>query len=322
MLARKYEVWPVYIKDLKNLLRKAMICDIYYTWFCSANAFLLLILRHIFRKKLVVVTGGYDVIEIPEIGYGLGQESWTDYLFRRPLRNFSIPRIDMLLAFSKSSAEDARRRGAKKNLKVIYCSVDTDFFTPPSPNTCLREPLVLTVGTLAPVESKRKGHFTFLEASSLVTKKLPEARFCIAGRDFGFSKVLLEKAQELGVSVELVRNPRREELRALYRRAYVYVQASAHEGFGISLGEAMACGCLPIGTKRGAIPEVIGPCGTLVEYGDTVGLAEAIMQTLRSSGFESASEAARKRIVENFSEEKRLKMLSSTFEELMEEKVD
>ena len=319
LLSRHYEVQPVYIKDFRGLFRAAPHCEIYYTWYCVANAFILLLLRNLFGKRLVVVSGGYDVTEIPEIGYGLGQESWIDYLIRRPLRDFTIPRVDRLLAFSHASAERAHLRGASSNLDMVYCSVDTAFFTPPNPDIWPREPNVLTVGTMAPVESRRKGLFAFIEAAPFVLEAYPQARFCLAGRDRGAADALRQRARDLGVAVELVLNPGAEELRSLYRAAHIYVQASAHEGFGISLAEAMACGCLPVGTRRGAIPEVIGPCGKLVDYGDSVALAEAIVRTLRLEEKKAASQAARAWVVEHFSEDRRVERLAPIFNGLIKD---
>ena len=50
-----------------------------------------------------------------------------------------------------------------------------------------------------------------------------------------------------------------------YRRASVYVQASAHEGFGLSVAEGMLAGCIPVTTRAGALPEVVGDVGIQVD---------------------------------------------------------
>jgi hypothetical protein len=52
-----------------------------------------------------------------------------------------------------------------------------------------------------------------------------------------------------------------EELFSLYARASVYVQASMHEGFGLSVAEAMSAGCIPVVTRAGSLPEVVGDVG-------------------------------------------------------------
>jgi glycosyltransferase involved in cell wall biosynthesis len=50
----------------------------------------------------------------------------------------------------------------------------------------------------------------------------------------------------------------------LYNTHEFYLQLSSSEGFPNALGEAMACGCVPIGSAVGAIPEIIGDTGLLL----------------------------------------------------------
>jgi glycosyltransferase involved in cell wall biosynthesis len=51
----------------------------------------------------------------------------------------------------------------------------------------------------------------------------------------------------------------------LYNTHEFYLQLSSSEGFPNALGEAMACGCVPIGSAVGAIPEIIGDTGLLLK---------------------------------------------------------
>lgn len=72
-----------------------------------------------------------------------------------------------------------------------------------------------------------------------------------------------------------------EEVRGLYTIADVFVLPSLTtprwaEQFGRVLAEAMACGIAVIGSSSGAIPEVIGDCGIVVEENNPSALAEAI----------------------------------------------
>jgi glycosyltransferase involved in cell wall biosynthesis len=52
------------------------------------------------------------------------------------------------------------------------------------------------------------------------------------------------------------------------------------EQFGRVLIEAMACGCVPVGSDSGAIPEVVGDAGVVFRERDVKGLAEAVSQLL------------------------------------------
>jgi glycosyltransferase involved in cell wall biosynthesis len=56
-----------------------------------------------------------------------------------------------------------------------------------------------------------------------------------------------------------------ETLVQLYNTHEYYLQLSSSEGFPNALGEAMACGCIPIGSAVGAIPEIIGDTGLLLK---------------------------------------------------------
>ena len=42
------------------------------------------------------------------------------------------------------------------------------------------------------------------------------------------------------------------------------MQASLHEGFGLSLAEAMLAGAVPVVTSAGALPEVVGDTGVTI----------------------------------------------------------
>jgi glycosyltransferase involved in cell wall biosynthesis len=87
------------------------------------------------------------------------------------------------------------------------------------------------------------------------------------------------------------------ELLQFYQRATVYVQASAHEGFGIANTEAMSCECIPVVTNTTALPEIVGDAGFFAPFGDVAATAEAIKRALKSP---ELGEKARARIIENF----------------------
>jgi glycosyltransferase involved in cell wall biosynthesis len=54
-------------------------------------------------------------------------------------------------------------------------------------------------------------------------------------------------------------------LAVLYRRALALCSPSSYEGFGLSVLEAMASGCLVIAGRNSAVPELVSDCGILLE---------------------------------------------------------
>jgi glycosyltransferase involved in cell wall biosynthesis len=68
--------------------------------------------------------------------------------------------------------------------------------------------------------------------------------------------------------------------RELYRQASMLVLPSFDEGFGIPALEAMAMGVPVIAANRGALPEVLGGAGLLVDPDDPVALPEAMRRVL------------------------------------------
>jgi glycosyltransferase involved in cell wall biosynthesis len=90
-----------------------------------------------------------------------------------------------------------------------------------------------------------------------------------------------------------------EELQSYMRRASVYVQASAHEAFGMAVAEAMLRGCVPVVSDRGALPEVVWDCGVIVPFGDAEATAAGIRAAL--SRREELARRAHDRIKSSFS---------------------
>src|SRR5438093_13281517 len=106
-----------------------------------------------------------------------------------------------------------------------------------------------------------------------------------------------------------------ERLLDLLRKTSVYVQASTHEGFGCSLAEAMLCGCAPVVSDRGAIPEVVGDAGIYVEPHNPRSIGEGIRFAASQPVL---GVRARERIVDLFPLEARRKALLATVAEMLE----
>jgi len=75
-----------------------------------------------------------------------------------------------------------------------------------------------------------------------------------------------------------------DELSILYRGAVAHLLVSRLEGFGLTVVEAMACGCPVVTTQAGSLAEVAGDAALSVDPEDPSAIAAALERLLREPG--------------------------------------
>jgi glycosyltransferase involved in cell wall biosynthesis len=127
-----------------------------------------------------------------------------------------------------------------------------------------------------------KGIFDLVRAVPRIREKVPDVVFTLAGE--GQRDSVQELALELGVqgAIQLPGWLQGEAKDAALAAASVLVLPSHFEGLPVSLLEAMAAGVPVVATRVGGIPELLreGECGVLVEPGEVVALAAALVAVL------------------------------------------
>ncbi len=58
------------------------------------------------------------------------------------------------------------------------------------------------------------------------------------------------------------------------------------EPFGIVVLEGLACGCVPLVTRSGGLPDAVGDCGVVVARDDPAALADGIQALLADTGLQ------------------------------------
>ena len=120
----------------------------------------------------------------------------------------------------------------------------------------------------------RKRYGALLRSMDPVLAARPDARLVIHASAFDQGGFLPDSISKMspdgGGRVIVTDRPGlpRSVLNALYNAADLYVTTSA-EGFGLCIAEALACGVPAVGMDYSAVPEVIGPAGTVVPVGHT-----------------------------------------------------
>jgi glycosyltransferase involved in cell wall biosynthesis len=290
-------------EDVAAILRGVAWADAVYGWFASVHSLVAATAARALRKPAVITIGGYDTASLPEIEYGNLRPG-----LMRPATLAALRLADLLLPVSHYAAAEVQRNGGvdPKRLRVIHHG----FSAIPAP-AGPKERLVVTVGGVNESNLTRKGLRAFVDLAA----RVPDARFMVVGG--AEPHALAELMGRARGRVEFAGFLTDAALDAVYARASVYVQLSAHEAFGSSVAEAMLSGCVPVVAERGALPEVVGSTGIVVPYGDVDAAAVAVRQALAEP---ERGPAARARVLEEFPLARRKAALTKAFAELLGER--
>ena len=275
-----------------RVLGPAARADVLVAWFAGWHAVFPVLVAWLRRRPIVVITGGYDVANVPEAGYGMQQGG-----VRKLVSTWILRRATRLMANSQSGRREALLAAPGATVDVVLHGVpdlapDADLAAPRSG--------ALTVGAVDRPNLLRKGLRRFVEAAS----SLPEVEFTLAGRVDDVSALASLRALA-GANVRIIEGVDDAELASLYASAAVYVQASMHEGFGMAVAEAMCAGAIPVVTPAGALPEVVGDTGVVTDD-----VAEGVREALALPA--SARAAARERVLTHFTLAQRAEGLLAT----------
>jgi len=289
-LRKDYDVTERFEKsrlvNTRTLWREVKNHDLVFGWFASWHTFLPLQFAKMLGKPSILVIGGYDVANIPEINYGHQRGGLKKLISRGTIRTAT-----RLVTNSKYSREEIKHNLGFTNgaVRTVYHGVPDRFGDLPRGT---REHTALTVGNVDRSNLFRKGHEPFVRAAAL----LPDVNFVLAG---AWKDDAIDHLRRLATAnVTFTGRLTDEELSEYYRKASAYVQASTHEGFGMSVAEAMLAGCVPVTTKAGALPEVTGDCGLCIAAADPNEIARGIKHAL--SYTDASRQSIRNRILEQF----------------------
>jgi sugar transferase (PEP-CTERM/EpsH1 system associated) len=126
-----------------------------------------------------------------------------------------------------------------------------------------------------------KDHETILAAFARVSQTIPKAQLLIVG-DGPLRSHLEARVRELGLRESVQFLGTQDDIPRILSQMDVFVLASREEGLPMSVLEAMAAGVPVVATPVGGVPQLIehGKTGLLVPPGDSVTLANAVMQLI------------------------------------------
>lgn len=156
------------------------------------------------------------------------------------------------------------------------------------------------------LEDEDKGVFLLPEILSYLRNSGISASLRIAGAGSCQEQMLAKfEAFHMREHVEMLGYLSKADICAQYREAHVLLFPSRHEGFGLSLIEAMAHGCVPVSSLIPGVTDSIithGRDGLLAPIGDTQAFADAIATLCHGpESWQAMSAAGRNKVTDHFS---------------------
>jgi glycosyltransferase involved in cell wall biosynthesis len=230
------------------------------------------------KLPFILSTERYYVPKFPKsVGYRLVEAAWTQRIRRE---------ADAVTTHSTIQKAFWAARGLdRRDVEMIPVGVWTDRFSP-GKSEFLRENFKIgpdalvgfTVGRMTPY----KDYPTMMKAMRAVIDRDASVHLLVAG--FGPKRDrIVGMARELGLGANVHffnQKIAHAQMPEVLRSADFYLQTSSVEPFGISVVEAMAVGIPVVVTDVGGMSDTVedGVVGLKVASGDSVALAERILQ--------------------------------------------
>lgn len=288
------------------------------SWFADYHAVLPVRTGRAVGTPTAIIVGGYDANYLPELDYGVYGSRW-----RAPLARYALRHTDLLLPVSATliasqprfaTWPEPRPQGVMAHVPGLvkpHAVVPTGYEPEAWPlGLGERGATVCTVGVLTSERTLRLKGIDLLIATA---RCMPDVHFQVVG---------LPEAQQADVrrtfapppNVDLLGLQPREKLAPIYGQSSVYLQLSRTEGLPNVVCEAMLCGCIPVGSRVGGIPDAIGEAGEIVDVPEPEQIADAVRSALGRGP--SARQAAREHVLRHYSRDRRRRDLFAALDAL------
>jgi glycosyltransferase involved in cell wall biosynthesis len=264
-------------------------CRAFVCWFGDYHAAVMVFSGKLLRKKTIIFAGGQEAVCYKELGKGVYLNPVRGEFVKYALRNASmlLPNHVSLMYHENHFYQPGNPHidginhyvgKVKGVVNVIPNGIDfTRISRDPS---IVKDPdLVLTVGTMSSeADFYNKGFDLFIE----LARRMPERKFVMIGVNRNYMTWMEEKYRPAEVkNLTVIPSYCPDDiLKQYFNQAKVYLQISITEGMPVSLGEAMLCECIPVGSNVNGIPDAIGDTGIIVFQREIGALTEAVNKAM------------------------------------------
>ena len=185
-----------------------------------------------------------------------------------------LKKAERILSVSEATKRDILEMTSisPDRIQVTPLGIDPQFFRPiPNANNLVRDKFKIEKPYFLNVSSvwwARKNLLRLIDAyGDLLLRSRVDIDLVITGSRGSLYEPMVQliSKRNLGERVHLLEYVPRGDLPALYSAAQGFVFPSLHEGFGIPVLEAMACGTPVIASNVSSLPEVVASAGLLVD---------------------------------------------------------
>jgi len=259
-----------FFKQLMYLVFNIWKFDSIFIWFADYHSFLPILFAKFLKKKSFIVIGGYDVANIPELGYG----SFSSPL-RKRLTLYSLKQATLCIPVVESLEDELRKLCPVARSQTIHTGYKFELKKEPD-YQLKRENIILTVSL---TENKQRLLIKGLDRFRELAINMPNFTFYI----IGVKEDARNLFEPIPINLHLLPSLNQIDLIPYYKKASFYAQFSRSEGLPNALCEAMLYGCIPLGTQIGGIPTAIENTGLVVEKWVVQKVIEFINKTNNSS---------------------------------------
>jgi len=236
------------------------------------------------RLKIPTVLTVHDVrfVHMPET-YRRGR-----YLFLKVVVPLSFSRVCRIITISKDTKDDLCYyfKVPDEKIDIVYIPIAARFkqitndaiLSAARVKYRLPTKYILYIGNLEP----RKNLNRLIQAYEILLKGY-NYKLVIVGKPEWRYSGLFDRVRRKNLENDILFTGHVEddEIPFLYNLASVFAFPSLHEGFGIPVLEAMACGVPVVTSNISALPEVAGDAAILVNPYDIESIADGIMKILK-----------------------------------------
>ena len=274
--------------------------------------------RNLYRSAGVKTEGKISkkIIEILVRIFTLGkyQSESLDYLYWST--NFALKRAKKIITvsnFTKQEILNAYPKTKADNVAVIHNGYNDELYRPVNnPDKVkkvlekydIEQPYFLYVGRI----EKKKNTPALIEALSLLRENNPEVKekmVLVGDASFGYDEVkyVIEEF-DLNKDVIMPGWVDEEDMPCLFNGATAFIFPSKHEGFGIPLLQAMACGVPTAASNIPVFKEVAGESILYFDHNDRTSIARAMAKLAKEPDLRLQLKNRGLEWVKNFSWEK------------------